>query len=194
MLIDEVLPQFDVTRVDVVVVKGTPEEVYRAVLDYDMVDITRQDRVIAALFAVRGIPDRVVHVLGRRPSTAPVTSMRLADLASEGEWIRLGEDPGREIVFGAAGRFWGGPIRWERITRETFASFQAPDSARIAANLAVLPYSPGRVLLTYETRTLATDDRARRGIGRYWRVLSPFIGMVLRGVLNGVRHRVEAAG
>ncbi|HUJ66626.1 MAG TPA: hypothetical protein VLX59_13860 [Acidimicrobiales bacterium] len=194
MLIDEVLPQFDVTRVDVVVVTGAAEDVYRALCDYDMVDLTRDDRLIGALFAMRGLPDRVLQVLGKRPEPAPVTSMRLADLPSEGEWVRLGENPGREFVFGAAGRFWGGPIQWERITPETFAAFGAPGSARIAANLAVHPYSRGRVLLTYETRTAATDNQARRGIHRYWRLLSPFIGIVLRGVLNGVKQRVEKSG
>ncbi|MGZ4435959.1 MAG: hypothetical protein ACXVW7_20405 [Trebonia sp.] len=193
MLIDEVLPQFDVSRVDIVVVNGAPEDVYRALLEYDMVDVTRDDRLIGALIAVRGIPDRVMRVLRNRPGPAPMTSIRLADLPSEGEWVQLGEDPGREIVFGAAGRFLSGPIQWERINRETFASFEAPGSARIAANLAVHPYSPGRVLLTYETRTAATDARARRGIRRYWRLLSPFIGIVLRGVLHGVKKRVETS-
>lgn len=193
MLIDEVLPESDVDRVDIVVVNGAPEQVFRALVEYDMVDVTRDDRLIGALFAARGIPDRVMRVLGRRPDPTPVTSMRLADLPSEGEWVRLAEDPGREIVFGAAGRFWNGPIEWQRITAETFATFEAPGSARIAANLAVHPYSPGRVLLTYETRVAATDDRARGGIRRYWRLLSPFIGVVLRGVLHGVQHRVETS-
>lgn len=192
MVIDEVLGQFDVGRVDVVVVTGAADDVYRALVDYDMVDLLREDRLIGALFAVRAIPDRMVRALRKQPGPAPTTSLRLADLPSEGEWVRLGEDPGREIVFGAAGRFWNGPIRWARITPASFASFTEPGSARVAASLAVLPYSEGRVLLTYETRTAATDQRARRGVRRYWRFLSPFIGIVLRGVLRGIQRRVEA--
>jgi hypothetical protein len=47
------------------------------------------------------------------------------------------------------------------------------------------------VLLTYEARTSATDAAARRGLHRYWRFLSPFIGVVLRGVLRGVRRAAE---
>lgn len=119
--------------------------------------------------------------------------MRLGDLPREGEWIRLAEDPDHEIVFGAAGRFWKGPIQWQRSTPETFASFNEPGSARIAANLVVHPYSRDRVLVTYEARTAATDDQARRGIQRYWRVLSPFIGVVLRGVLGAIRRRAETS-
>lgn len=194
MLIDEVLPTFDVNRVDIVMVNGAPEDVYRALLDYDLVDLPRDDRLIGALFAVRDIPDRVVRLLNKRPAPAPVSSMRLVDLPSEGEWVKLGEDPGNEIVFGAAGRYWNGPIRWQQIEKETFASFVAADSARIAANLAVTPYAAGRVLLSYEARVAATDDGARRGIRRYWRLLSPFIGIVLRGVLHGVKKKVEGGG
>lgn len=194
MLIDQILPTADVARVDVVVVNGAPEEVYRALLDYDLADLPRDDRLVGALFALRSIPDRVVRILGERSEQAPVTSLRLAELPSEGAWVKLGENPGHEVVFGAAGRFWNGPIRWERITTERFASFAVPDSARIAASMAVHPYSPGRVLLSYETRVLATDDRARRGLTRYWRFLAPFIGMVLRGVLRAVEKRVETGG
>lgn len=46
--------------------------------------------------------------------------------------------------------------------------------------------------MTYEARTAATDDAARRGVRRYRRVLSPFVGTVLRGVLRGIRRRAEA--
>jgi hypothetical protein len=117
--------------------------------------------------------------------------MRLGDLPLEGEWIRLGEDPGHEIVFGTVGRFWNGPIQWQRSTPRTFATFNAPGSARIAANPAVHPYSRHQVLVTYEVRTAATDDDARRGIQRYWRFLSPFIGLVLRGVLHAIKRQAE---
>ncbi len=143
MVIDEVLGRFDVGRVDVVVVTGAADDAYRALVDDDMVDLLRVDRPIGALFAVRAIRDRMV----RAGQAAPAARV--------------------------AGRFWNGPIRWARITPASFAafasfaSFAEPGSARVAASLAVLPYSEGRVLLTYETRTAVTDQRAgRRGRGR----------------------------
>jgi hypothetical protein len=193
MLIDEVLPNFDITRVDTIVVAAPADVVYRTALELDLVQVVREDRVIGFLFALRGIPDRVMRLLGKRPAAPAPEAMRLGDLPVEGEWIRLGEDPGQEIVFGAVGRFWKGPIQWQQSTRETFASAAAPGSARIAANLALHPYSQDRVLLTYEARTAATDDEARRGVQRYWRVLSPFIGLVLRGVLRAIRQRAETS-
>jgi hypothetical protein len=104
--------------------------------------------------------------------------------------------PGRaEPVIGRATQeVVGEVVRGRRqSTPETFASADAPGSARIAASLAVHPYSLDHVLLTYEARTTATDDQARRGVRRYWRVLSPFVGLVLRGVLRAIRRRAETS-
>jgi hypothetical protein len=191
MLIDDVLLDFDVTRVDTIVVAAPADQVYKTALELDLIQVARDDPLLASLFAIRSIPDRVMRVLGKRPASADLESMRLGELPLEGDWIRLGENPGHEIVFGAAGRFWNGPIQWEHSTPDTFASPTAPGTARIVANLAVHPYSRDRVLVTYEARTAATDDAARQGIKRYWRFLSPFIGLVLRGVLRAIRRRAE---
>jgi hypothetical protein len=192
MLIDDVLPTFDVTRVDTIVVTASADDVYRAALELDLVQVARDKALVSLLFAVRSVPDRLMHALGRQQAPPAPQSMRLGDLPVEGEWIRLAENPGREIVFGAAGRFWNGPIQWQQTTPQTFAAFDSPDSARIAANLAVHPYAPDRVLLTYEARTAATDEHARRGIERYWRLLSPFVGLVMRAVLHAIKQRAAA--
>lgn len=191
MLIDEVLPSYDVTRVDTVVVAAPADAVYRAAVEVDLVRVVADAPLLRVLFAVRGVPDRLRRLAGRAGPPPEVATMRLADLPEEGEWVRLAEEPGREIVFGAAGRFWNGPIEWQRITPAAFAGFAAPGSARIAADLAVHPLGDDRVLLTYEARTAATDAAARRGIRRYWKVLSPAIGVVLRGVLRAVQRRAE---
>jgi len=192
MLLDDVLPDFDVTRVDAVVIRAPAEDVYRIACDVDLVEVVREDRLVGTLFALRSIPDDILRRLRRSAPAPEVASMRLSDLGDEGEWIRLGEDPGREFVFGAAGRFWNGPIQWNRIARVSFADAAAPGTARIAANLAVHPYSRDRVLLTYEARTAAADGDSRAGVQRYWWFLSPFIGVVLRSVLRAVKRRAEA--
>jgi hypothetical protein len=191
MLIDDVLPDFDVTRVDTIVVAAPADEMYKAALELDLIQVVRDDPLVAVLFAIRTIPDHVMRMFGKRSASQELEAMRLAELPLEGDWIRLGENPGHEIVFGAVGRFWNGPIQWQQSTTETFASPTTPGTARIAANLAVHPYSRDRVLVTYEARTAATDEASRQGIKRYWRFLSPFIGLVLRGVLRAIRRRAE---
>ena len=46
-------------------------------------------------------------------------------------------------------------------------------------------------LLSYECRTKATDPSATRAFMRYWRPLSPFIGVVLRAQLRTVESTLE---
>lgn len=51
----------------------------------------------------------------------------------------------------------------------------------------------GDLATVYEARTQATDDVARRGFLRYWRPLSPFIGVVMRSQLRVVADSAAAA-
>jgi hypothetical protein len=44
----------------------------------------------------------------------------------------------------------------------------------------------GQTLVEYECRTQATDAPSRRAFLRYWRALSPFIGIVLRAQLRAI--------
>ena len=68
------------------------------------------------------------------------------------------------------GRFWSGETRWEEFDASDFGSFARLGLARIACNLSFRPYGAGRTLVSYETRTQNTDERARRAFLRYWRV------------------------
>ena len=149
MLIDDVLPIFDVARVDTIVVAASADEVYRTALELDLVQVARDDPLVALLFAIRTVPDLLMRTLGKRQAQPAVESMRLGDLPLDGDWIRLGEDPSHEIVFGAVGRFWNGPIEWQHSTPETFATFNAPGSARDRRQLggsSILTWSCSRDL------------------------------------------------
>jgi hypothetical protein len=88
MLIDDVLPTFDVARVDTIVVAASADEVYRTALELDLVQVVRDDPLVAVLFAIRSVPDSLMRALGKRQAQPAVESMRLGDLPLEGEWIR----------------------------------------------------------------------------------------------------------
>jgi hypothetical protein len=121
-------------------------------------------------------------------------SLRLEDMPERGEWILLGEDPPREVAFGAIGRFWSGETAWEQIDAAEFGAFAAPGFAKLACNFSLRSYGAAQTLVSYECRTLATDDSARAGFLRYWRPLSPFIGVVLRAQLGVVADEAVRAG
>jgi hypothetical protein len=188
MLIEQALPTFDAVRAEHVVVPGGPDAAYAAVLRADFMRAWRESAAVRALFGARTLAERAVGaVRGRRAAEPPPpASLRLADMGDYGEWVRLGEDPPREIAFGSIGRFWAGETAWETIEAADFAGFARPGYARIACNFSVRPYGAARSLVSYECRTQATDAAARRAFLRYWRPLSPFIGVVLRAQLGVV--------
>ena len=104
----------------------------------------------------------------------------------------LGANPPAEIAFGAVGRFWAGETSWERIDAADFASYGRPGFAKIACNFSLRQYGRDRTLVTYECRTKGTDPRSSKAFLRYWRLLSPFIGVVLRAQLSVVESEVNA--
>lgn len=186
MLIDEVMPEYDAIRTEHMTVGMPIERAWDAVLDADFIETATSSKVVRALFALRTAGERVVQTVTRRtaePAPEPA-SMRLRDMGEEGDWIRLASDPPREIVFGVIGRFWSGETVWEQTTPEGFRSFDRPGFARIACNFSLREYGEARTVISYECRTRATSEDARRGFMRCWRPLSPFIGMVLRAQLR----------
>jgi hypothetical protein len=188
LLIERLLPQPDAVRAEHLLVDGAMDAVDARVRRADFMRAWRESPAVRVLFAARGAGERVVSTAtGRaRPVEPPPETMRLADLAERGEWVLLGEDPPHEIAFGAIGRFWSGETAWEEIEAAQFATFGRPGFARVACDFSLRPYGSERTLVSYECRTQATDPASRRGFLRYWRPLSPFIGVVLRSQLRVV--------
>jgi len=186
MLIEQALPTFDAVRAEHRIVAGDVTAVYDAVRHADFVRAWRESPAVRVLFGARSLAERTASaVRGRAFAEAPPpATLRLADMTSHGEWVVLGEDPPREIAFGTIGRFWGGETVWEEIDAAEFTTFDRPGYARIACNFSVRPYGDAHALVSYECRTQATDDASRRAFLRYWRPLSPFIGVVLRAQLG----------
>lgn len=188
MLLDGLLPDPDATRIEHRVIAGTIGDVYAATRDADFLDTWRGSPAVRGLFALRALGERAVAFARRRaPVVVPeLESLRLADLPAHGDWVLLGEEPPREIAFGVIGRFWAGETVWERIDAADFTSFDGPGRARIACSFSLRSYGAGRTLVTYECRTKGTDAQSTTGFLRYWRVLSPFIGYVLRAQLRTI--------
>ena len=187
MLLDAIMPVWDATRIEHRVIPGSRATAYDTALVIDLLDVPRRNAAVRALFAVRAGGERVVQaVRGTKPDLdeTPPASMRLGDLEDAGEWLRLGARPGEEFVFGAIGRFWAGRTAWERVSADEFVEFSTRGYAKIAANLSFREYGTAQTLVSYEARTAATDDASRVQFLRYWRVVDPFVGIVMRGTLR----------
>jgi hypothetical protein len=194
MLIDRVQPRYDATTIQHVVVDAPPERAYAAALDADLAALAQRDLVFKVLFGLRVLPERLMALLRGTPAgqaAEPPSDWRLSSLRAEGEWVRLDEAPGRELVFGAIGRFWGAKISWETIDAADFAGFDHPGFGKVACAISARTYGEGRALLSYEARTAVTDPQSRTAFLRYWRALSPFIGVLMHRTLTAIGRDAE---
>jgi hypothetical protein len=183
-IIDNLVPVWDARRLEQREIDAPPAAVMQAAIDADFLEAVRRSPVVKALFALRSAAERVVAAIRRRPFVEPPTpaSLRLADLPERGDWVRLGATP-EEFTFGVVGRFWAGETSWQAIDTADFLVFSQPGYAKIACHLRVTAIGQDRTLLSYEARTKATDPESRRKFLRYWRVVSPFVGIVMRSTL-----------
>lgn len=190
MLLDDVMATWDATRREHRIVDAPPDAVYAAVRHADFLDAVRGNPAAKAMFAVRAALERIVGG-GETDKPAEPEHLRLDELSAHGDWVLLGEDQPNEIAFGVIGRFWGGETKWEQIDAADFAAFDRTGFAKIGCNVSLRPYGT-RTLVSYEARTLATDDDSRRAFLRYWRVVSPFVGFIMRSMLRVIERETRA--
>lgn len=136
-----------------------------------------------ALLALRGYGGRAL-----RPSAGT-----FAEKLECFGFTKLDEDPGRELVFGIAGRFWRPDGGLRRIAdRKAFLEFSEDGCVKAAWNLRIDDAGGGSCALSTETRIAYFGPAARRKFRLYWTLVGPFSGFIRRGLLRGVRRRAEA--
>jgi hypothetical protein len=187
--IDRFLADYDAVSRRHRVVDATAEETYDAMLRLDLTDV---GPVVDTLGALRALPERVGVWLDGRETDGKAASIRFGDLPTRGDWIRLADVPGEEFVFGAVGTVWRPSIEWVELSADAFGPFDRPGYAKIVAGFSFRPYGRSRTLVTYEARTAGTDATATRWFGRYWRVVGPFVGVLLGRVLRRIAAEAEA--
>jgi hypothetical protein len=178
LILDELMPRYDAAIVEHRIVDAEPKAVMEAARALDF--MTVHTPLLDAAVWVRTLPARL---RGRFVPAPP--QVRLTGGAGGGMpgWVLLGERPGEEIAFGAVGVFWRGEIRWENVGPEEFATFTKPGYGTIACNFSVRPYGADRTVLSFDCRVATTDERSRRGFRRYWTVVRPFVGHIMRAAL-----------
>lgn len=185
-LIDSMMPIHDAAIAEHIVVAADPATTFAAVRALDL--LTVHSPLLDLSMWLRGLPARLSgKAAPRLPKLVIDTEMGLPG------WTFLGQRPNREIAFGAVGRFWQPTIEWRDVPVFEFRSFDEPGWGKIAANFSVRPYGASATLLTYECRTLTTDPGSRRRFLRYWTLIRPFVGHVLRATLRQIRENATTS-
>ncbi|MET9232252.1 hypothetical protein [Lentzea sp. NPDC003310] len=187
LLADQFAPRPDFGRTDHVVVNADPMTAYQAVHELDLTDL--HGFLVTTAIGLRELPERWRERHRRTPRTP--TRMTIDDLANGTDWVVLGEQPGQELVVGAIGKVWRPVVRWRAVDARDFQDFAEPGYAKVVCSLSTLPYGQRRTLVTAETRVVLTDPRAWLSFRRYWRVSTPFVGIISRAVLRTVKHSAE---
>jgi hypothetical protein len=189
MLIDRYLPRYDVGLIEHTVAGADLATTWQALRELDLAQV--HTPLMDAAMSVRGLPARVGARFGRGAPSEPPARLPLGGGGPPLDgWLSLGEVAEREIALGAVGRFWQPDIQWYDVTAmtpETFGAFTEPGWGRIAANFTVLAYTPSRTLVSYEVRTATADPDSARRFARYWTVIRPFVGHIMRAALAAVR-------
>jgi hypothetical protein len=189
MLIDDFLPHFDAVESHTTIVCASAERVWAAIRTADF----GSGNVVRALFALRGVPaflsaPRAVLTRGRRHT--PAEPLTLNTALNHG-FVLLGEKPGRELLLGAVGRFWGATGTLQAIEAERFAEFAEPGAAMAAWNFTVRPLVGDRTMLTTETRVRCTDADGRWRFQLYWTLIRPFSGAIRLLMLRAIKREAE---
>jgi hypothetical protein len=197
MLIDELLPIYDVSDAVATVVTSDVSTTWDELLQVDLLDVGRQRPLVAALGALRMLPEMVTHLLhGEAPAHGP-KRLRLRDTPTlphdQGGWILLGERPHDEIALGLVGKFWRPVIDYAKVSPDGFRSFNEPGYAKTIYSLSVRAIDDRRTLLAGVMRTATTDEHARRWFRRYWTFgVGSGAHILVQGLLDVTREMAEA--
>jgi hypothetical protein len=197
MLVDDFLPVYDVSDAVATVVDADIATTWDALMDVDLIEVGRRRPLVAALGALRMLPELVTHLLhGETPPRTP-ERLRLRDMPTlpqdQGGWILLGDRPRDEIALGLVGKFWRPVIVYAKIAPEAFPEFREPGYAKTIYSLSVRAIDDRRTLLSGMMRTATTDEQARRWFRRYWTLgIGSGAHVLVNGVLDVTRDMAEA--
>jgi hypothetical protein len=182
MLLDRLLPGFDVNEVHSAEVPAEPADALAAARA-----VTPQEiRLMGALMALRSLPGRIKRTPIKTKPDEPFIEQALGL-----GFVLLGEFPD-EVVVGAVGKFWSPagnrPLRFRNA--EEFLAFDEPGYAKALMNVAVRPQGGGTLIST-ETRIAATDSAARRRFRLYWLLIGPWSGLIRREWLRAAKRRLD---
>lgn len=191
LLIDTQLPHFQARSFNAVVVDAPPEAAYRAVRDLDPRQVAQAVPAMQLMGWFRTLPVRISARYRQDSEPAPETLP--ADQAEEA-FVPVAETPGTEFVVAMIGKFSSPTeLEFRRFDPAEFAGFTETGFGKVAVSFLVLPYGTSRALLCTETRTATTDPNTARRFQRYWQIIRPFAGYIMRRWLALAKQHAEQA-
>ena len=193
MLLDELMPRFDVVERHQTLVHATPPEIFAAIRQADL----SGGAIVRALLGLRALP-AALFAFARSPRAATADlharrarrGFRLADFERVGFHV-VAERAPEELVIGLLGRFWTprGDL-CARVTEDSFRTGPPAGQALAGWNVTVEAREDGLADLRTETRVWCAPD-ARIKFRLYWLLVRSGSGLIRRSMLRAIRRRAE---
>ena len=175
------MPRFDTRSQHTIEVHAPAQAVFTAVEGVTVKEV----RFLRELEFIRALPR--MATTGRLDVVASDAPLVLG--FTQGA-VLLGARPPEEILAGAIGCFWrfagNEPVVFG--SPEEFLAFTEPGFAKAVVGFRLDPRG-AEILLTTETRFVATDDATRRLMSRYWRIIRPGSNLIRTEWLRAIRRR-----
>ena len=175
------MPRFDSRSQHAIEVHAPAQAVFTAVEAVTVKEV----RLLRALEFIRALPG----LAATARLDVPTVDAPLLLSFTQGV-VLLGARPPEEVLAGAIGCFWrlagNEPVLFG--SPEEFLTFTQPGFAKAVVGFRLDPRDSG-ILLTTETRFVATDKATRRLMGRYWRIIRPGSSLIRTEWLRAIRRR-----
>ncbi|MFZ0456610.1 MAG: hypothetical protein WCE54_14195 [Ignavibacteriaceae bacterium] len=170
MLIDEFLPEYNFSKKHSVVIYADAEKIFDVLKETNFNSL-----FIRVLLMLRGIKIENISLT----------------LSEKSYFKLLGEDKGKEILFGIVGKFW----KWKgglfQINKEEYKDFSLTGFAKAVWGFSAASADSGKTTFSTETRVLCIGDAARRWFSIYWFCIEPFSAVIRKIILYRIKFRAE---
>lgn len=180
--LDSFVPVYQFAELHEVLLRGTPDAIYRAVRAVTAGEI----RTFRTLTWIRN--PRLPWRKRRESILEPDWDRPILDVATRTSFVWLADEPGREALVGTIVCCHGGRLA----SAAAFRDLTRPGFAKAAMNFRIEATGGGECRLTTETRIFATDRVARRRFGLYWAFIYPGSALIRSGWLDAIKNRAEA--
>src|ERR1700756_1968225 len=175
------MPPFDTRSQHAIEVHAPAQAVFTAVEAVTVKEV----RFLRELEFIRALPG--LAATGRLD--VPTLDAPLVRSFTRGA-VLLGARRPEEFIAGAMGFFWGfagnEPVVFG--SPEEFLNFNKPGFAKAVVGFRLDPRDAG-IVLTTETRFVATDAATHRLMSRYWRIIRPGSNLIRTEWLRAIRRR-----
>ena len=180
--LDEFVPAYQFEEFHAIRIQASRERVYAAVQRVTADEITLFRTLTWIRRFGRPSPESILNAQPGKP---------LLEVAQQTSFLKLAEEPGREIVLGTLVAAPNGTRLKKDSTPEDFKSLHAPGFALAAINFRLEDAGKGETLLTTETRVYATDASTQKEFAAYWRVIYPGSAVIRVMWLRAIKRRAE---